>query len=270
MIIDSSKIFSTEFGNGIVVSSGSVQVNYARDNSFESSIEAPVRILGGTCIDVKEMGAFCFINLNATIRRVAQMGRFVMIGPDVFIGGNPHSVKSLTSHMMFRGKEEEWYKAFTSFYEDEEMTRKIYMSQEKELEKKNSIIIGNDVWIGARAVVMGGVEIGDGAIIGSGAIVTKNVEPYTIVGGNPAKIIRKRFSNDIIERLMDLKWWDYGPDILKGIDITKVEYAVDELEARVASGEYSKWTTCKFVFEGNNIYKKCVGKDRELIYRLIS
>lgn len=76
-------------------------------------------------------------------------------------------------------------------------------------DNKGDIVIGNDVWIGYEAVVMAGVTIGDGAIIGTRAVVTKDVPPYTIVGGVPAKPIRKRFDDETIERLLDLKWWDW-------------------------------------------------------------
>lgn len=71
---------------------------------------------------------------------------------------------------------------------------------------KGDIVIGNDVWIGYDAVIMAGVTIGDGAIIDTRAVVTKDVEPYSIVGGVPAKEIRKRFSPEIIAKLMELKW----------------------------------------------------------------
>lgn len=74
---------------------------------------------------------------------------------------------------------------------------------------KGDIVIGNDVWIGYEAVVMAGVTIGDGAIIGARAVVTKDVPPYTIVGGVPAREIRRRFSDDVIARLLELKWWDW-------------------------------------------------------------
>ena len=70
-------------------------------------------------------------------------------------------------------------------------------------------MIGNDVWIGYETVILSGVTIGDGAIIGSRAVVTKDVPPYTIVGGVPAKTIRKRFSDDDIEALQKMKWWDW-------------------------------------------------------------
>ncbi len=71
------------------------------------------------------------------------------------------------------------------------------------------ILVGNDVWIGFEAVILAGVSIGDGAIIGSRAVVTKDVPPYTIVGGVPAKPIRRRFDNEIISKLLALRWWDW-------------------------------------------------------------
>jgi virginiamycin A acetyltransferase len=73
---------------------------------------------------------------------------------------------------------------------------------------KGDTLIGNDVWIGYNATIMAGVTIGDGAIIAANATVTRDVEPYTVVGGNPAEEIRKRFSSDKIERLLQLKWWN--------------------------------------------------------------
>lgn len=92
---------------------------------------------------------------------------------------------------------------------------------EWELEKKNvteawdnkgDIIVGNDVWIGYEAVILAGVMIGDGAIIGTRAVVTKDVPPYTIVGGVPAKSIRKRFDDETIAELLKLKWWDWSEE----------------------------------------------------------
>lgn len=76
-------------------------------------------------------------------------------------------------------------------------------------DNKGDIIVGNDVWIGYEAVIMAGVTIGDGAIIGTRSLITKDVPPYTIVGGIPAKPIRKRFYEQTISSLLDLKWWDW-------------------------------------------------------------
>ena len=79
----------------------------------------------------------------------------------------------------------------------------------KAWDNKGDIVIGNDVWIGYEAVILAGVTVGDGAVIGTRAVVTKDVPPYTIVGGVPAKPIRERFSRDIIDSLLRIKWWDW-------------------------------------------------------------
>jgi len=81
--------------------------------------------------------------------------------------------------------------------------------QGKSYPTKGNTTIGNDVWIGYNATIMPGVKVGDGAIIASNATVTKDVEPYSIVGGNPAKLIRKRFSEEEIARLLKLRWWNW-------------------------------------------------------------
>ena len=82
-------------------------------------------------------------------------------------------------------------------------------------DNKGDTVIGNDVWIGYEAVIMPGVKIGDGAVIGTRAVVTKDVPPYTIVGGVPAKPIRRRFDDATVEKLEALRWWDWDKDRLK-------------------------------------------------------
>ena len=77
---------------------------------------------------------------------------------------------------------------------------------------KGDTVIGNDVWIGYNATIMAGVKVGDGAIIATNSTVTKDVEPYSIVGGNPAREIRKRFSDDEIKKLLALRWWDWDAE----------------------------------------------------------
>ena len=79
-------------------------------------------------------------------------------------------------------------------------------------DNKGDIVIGNDVWIGYEAVILSGVSIGDGAVIGTRAVVTKDVPPYTIVGGVPAKPIRKRFQREIVDAMLKIKWWDWPKD----------------------------------------------------------
>lgn len=83
------------------------------------------------------------------------------------------------------------------------------MPQMNELPYKGDTMIGNDVWIGREAVIMPGVEIGDGAIVAAQSVVVKNVEPYTVVGGNPAQVIRPRFEPQVVEILLDIAWWNW-------------------------------------------------------------
>lgn len=105
-----------------------------------------------------------------------------------------HTLKSLSTY------------TFPLFYKEWELDQ---ANVTDAWDDKGDIVIGNDVWIGYEAVILAGVRIGDGAIIGARAVVTKDVPPYTIVGGIPAKEIRKRFDADVIARLQALKWWDW-------------------------------------------------------------
>lgn len=86
---------------------------------------------------------------------------------------------------------------------------------EKDTLSKGEVWIGNDVWIGARAIILSGVKVGNGAVIAAGAVVTKDVPPYAIVGGVPARIIKYRFSNEIINALLAIKWWDWDDEAVK-------------------------------------------------------
>lgn len=92
-------------------------------------------------------------------------------------------------------------------------------------DNKGDIIIGNDVWIGYNSIILAGVIIGDGAIIGTNAVVTKDVPPYTIVGGVPARFIRKRFNDETIDTLLKIKWWNWSEEkISQNIKIIKSGY----------------------------------------------
>ena len=106
------------------------------------------------------------------------------------------------------------------------------ISNGKEGENQRATIIGNDVWIGNGAIIINGVTIGDGAVIGAGAVVAKDVPPYTIVAGVPAKPIKKRFKEDIIERLEKIHWWDWPKDeIAKHEQLLRIEtYRIPILE----------------------------------------
>ena len=111
-----------------------------------------------------------------------------------------HTLKSLSTY------------TFPLFYEEWDLPKSEVAAA---WDNKGDIVIGNDVWIGFEAVILAGVKIGDGAIIGARAVVTKDVPPYSIVGGIPAKVIRKRYSPDIIEQLLSLRWWDWTKEKIK-------------------------------------------------------
>lgn len=117
----------------------------------------------------------------------------------IFTSAN-HTLKSLSTY------------PFPLFWEE-------YGFEQKDVtqawDKKGDIVIGNDVWIGYEAVIMSGVQIGNGAIIGTRAVVTKDVEPYTIVGGVPAKPIKRRFDDATIKKLQSLCWWDWNKEQLR-------------------------------------------------------
>lgn len=125
-----------------------------------------------------------------------KIGKFCSIacGAKFLFNSANHTVKSLSTY------------PFPIFFEEWGLDVKDITSA---WDNKGDIVIGNDVWIGYEAVIMSGVTIGDGAIIGTRALVTNDVPPYTIVGGVPAKQIRKRFPEEIISELLKLKWWDW-------------------------------------------------------------
>lgn len=98
---------------------------------------------------------------------------------------------------------------FPLFYKEWNLDRKDVVQS---WDNKGDIIIGNDVWIGYEAIILAGVTIGDGAIIGARAVVTKDVLPYTIVAGVPAKPIKKRFDDKTISKLLDIQWWNWSDE----------------------------------------------------------
>lgn len=140
-----------------------------------------------------KFGSYSYVGRESQVYS-ATVGNFTSIGPQVLIGLGEHpSQKFVSTHPMFysmRGQS-------NPVIVDKELFDEFPITE-----------IGNDVWIGARAVVKTGVKIGDGAIVAAGSVVTKDVEPYAIVGGVPAKLIRYRFDDETIEQLIQSKWWE--------------------------------------------------------------
>lgn len=131
-----------------------------------------------------------------------RIGKFCSIacGAKFLFNCANHSLRSLSTY------------TFPLFYDEWELGKADVASA---WDNKGDIVIGNDVWIGFEAVIMAGVHIGNGAIIGAHAVVTKDVAPYTIVGGVPARAIRKRFDDATISRLEGLRWWDWPKERIR-------------------------------------------------------
>lgn len=215
-------------------------------------IEAPVYI-GRSQVETGFIGAFSVINLHAVHHETTNcsiecesIGRFCMIAHSVHVGFPSHPVDFISSNFVFRYDDRSWFMhdhMHVGGGKDEEMMRMKYL----DAIKKPWAVIGNDVWIGYNAIILNGVRVGNGSIIAAGSVVTKDVEPYSIVGGNPAVIIRKRFNDNTIDTLQKICWWEYGPDIMHGIDLSDVESGVFELGERVASGKYRKYNSEKVI-----------------------
>jgi len=128
-----------------------------------------------------------------------------------------------------QGHKNDWVSTFPFYYQNAPHFTEAFDG----FEKAGNTIIGNDVWIGSEAMIMSGIKVGDGAIIASRAVVTKDVEPYAVVGSNPAKHIRFRFSQLEITMLQEMQWWNWSDDVVKA--------AMPLLCSADISGLYQYW-----------------------------
>jgi hypothetical protein len=145
--------------------------------------------------DFSYTGQFCFIQ-NADI------GKFVNIAPMVRIGATAHPITRPTLHHFTYRK--------AIFGLDTKDDEEFFTWRARQ-----RILMGHDTWIGHGSIVMPNLKIGNGAVVGAGAVVTKDVEPYTIVAGIPAKLLKRRFSEDITNKLEDIQWWNWSYEMIK-------------------------------------------------------
>ena len=160
--------------------------------------------LGFILVDPVVLGEHSYVCEFTHVSQYTTIGKFCSIGNLCTLGAQPHKIERLSSFPFSRiFKAEAWDGVPTN--------------------------IGNDVWIGSNAVVMAGLTVGDGAVIGAGSVVTKDVPPYAIVAGNPAKILRYRFAPEIVQKLIDTHWWDLPLEVIQILPSENVEQSLDIL-----------------------------------------
>ena len=160
-----------------------------------SKVSSKAKVWGGCKVFHSTIGDYSYLGQNSRLI-YAHVGKFCSIGGNCAIGMGSHSIKNISTSPIFTAKKN---------------AIGVSWSHENTFEEYKLIEIGNDVWIGQRVMMMGGVHVGHGAVIGAGAVVTKDVPPYAIVAGVPAKLIRYRFPQEQIDALLANPWWNY-PD----------------------------------------------------------
>ncbi len=156
--------------------------------------EAPIKLFHSSRVSNVEIGAYSYISPKTDIH-YASIGRYCSIGDNVNMRGSEHPKSWLSSHPF----------PYTNLYT---ASRSYSPALTFDGYSKRSNI-GHDVWIGSQAIILPGVKIGTGAIIGAGAVVAKDIPPYAIAVGNPAKVVKYRFKQALIDRLLQSEWWNY-------------------------------------------------------------
>ena len=174
--------------------------------SFGTNLNAPIflegrnKICKGSSLSCCSLGFASYVGNSVRLENV-KMGRFCSIGPNVtnILGCHPTHTFVSTHPSFFSTQRQVGF----TFVDQQLFQEYKYANKERD-----SVAIGNDVWIGANAMLLEGITIGDGAIIGAGCVVSKSVEPYAIYAGNPQRFMRKRFAEPDIEKLLELRWWE--------------------------------------------------------------
>ena len=184
-----------------------------------AELEAPVRVYGTAEIKAFcRVGAYTYMGNRCVISRDSIIGRYCSLARDVEIGADEHPTNFLSTHPF---QYQNTHFSETLDYSD---ISRVDFSLPKGAE------IGHDVWIGAKVFIRRAVKVGHGAIIASNSVVTKDVPPYAIVGGTPAKIIRYRFNQDIINALLELEWWNLPINTLKDISFNDITSAIQQIK----------------------------------------
>ncbi|KRF13738.1 hypothetical protein ASG90_12905 [Nocardioides sp. Soil797] len=187
-------------------------------------VEAPVWFMAPTVSKTPlRIGAFSYF-VGGVIDSCSEIGRYCSFAAGIRIGEPDHPTSWLSSSpFQYDARRFGWHSSAS----DAEVVQETPFV-------RGPARIGNDVWIGANAVLLRGITVGDGAVIAAGAVVTRDVPPYAIVGGVPAKVIRHRFDESTIAELLDLQWWRFSPNQLSGVPFDDPHAATAEIRRRIA------------------------------------
>lgn len=189
----------------IVFRRHNIQIDYCAEFNTQTKLGQYIRIHHHTNIKDSQIGNYTYIQDNCKFEK-CKIGSFCSIGDNVKVLSSTHPTRDFVSTSpVFFSTEGQCIKSFVEENLFEEYRRV----------QGFGVIIGNDVWIGSNAILLGGVTIGDGAIIAAGSVVNKDVPPFAIVGGVPAKILRYRFSEEQIKLLLENPWWEKSEEWLK-------------------------------------------------------
>lgn len=186
-------------------------VSYGSHVTFGNDLLGYPSFAGGCVIGDYTYFAKAIVGHKSIIGRYCSFGNNLLISPD------NHPSDWLSTHPM------QYNKNFKKVPE-------IKVYHYDGLLNPPETVIGNDVWCGHNVTILQGVKIGDGVVVGTGSIVTKDVPPYAIVVGNPARIVKYRFSSEIIEELLELKWWELEAEELDGVEFPDIRKAIDQIK----------------------------------------
>jgi len=189
--------------------------------------------------DIESIGGYTYMGGRSTfMRHVRSIGRFCSIAADINAGQVEHPTDFVSTASALYGDWTPQWPSLKPFYDRNQANVKQAIGQcHRQMAKKaGKIVVGNDVWIGYAAYISRGVTIGNGAVIAAHAVVTRDVPPYAIVAGVPAKVVRYRFDEEIIACLERLQWWDYGVNALEGVSFENIRTALDQIEANIVGG----------------------------------
>ena len=205
-----------------------IQHNLTLNNirRFWGSMEPPIRISESRIFHDFSMGAFSY--LSGGFFYHSHIGRYCSFANQIHMGQGNHPMNWLSTHPFQYQKAIFNVNKNYEFYDEYNEDQGLNITAPKEL-KPVKTIVGNDCWIGTGVYIKNGITIGNGAIVGARSVVTKNLPPYSIAVGSPAKIIKFRFSDSIICKLMEIEWWDYAPWQLRSINFSNIDIAIDQL-----------------------------------------